>query len=167
MEAYLLDTNAASALWDEQCPCHEQARDCLEQLGRNGVIYISRIVAAEVFYGHKLFLASDERRRKIIEEKLAAFELVKEIGRHTVDPYASIRAKLFTQYGTRDAKNQMKRKRPEQLLDATTATTLQIQENDLWTAAIALEHNMILISDDRMTAICSVEPELRLQTWKR
>ena len=59
--------------------------------------------------------------------------------------------------------------RPEQLLDPITAKELEIQENDLWIAAQAIAHEMVLVTNDRMTRIRDVakgaKQELRIQNW--
>lgn len=57
--------------------------------------------------------------------------------------------------------------RPEQLVDPTTAKELDIQENDLWLAAQALEHNLVLVSHDKMTRLRKVAEELRVQDWAK
>ncbi len=165
IKVYLLDTNIASALWDLNNPNHHDARLFVGALGVDRV-YISRFVVAEILYGHKVFAGSDPSRRKIIEDKMRAFPLVKDVDKHTVEPYSDIRAALFGKYGDRDREGRMKKKRPESLVDETTSEQLQIQENDLWMAAIAVQHNMGFVSDDKMERIKKVWPAFDLIPWK-
>lgn len=163
-QVYLLDTNIASALWDANNPYHDHARQFVQGLGE-GRVYISRFVQAEILYGHKVFAGSVDVRRKIIEDAMRAFPLVKDVDKHTAGPYSDIRAALFARFGDRDREGKMKKKRPESLVDKTTSEQLQIQENDLWMAAIAVQHNMGLVSDDRMERICAVWPAFILIPW--
>jgi tRNA(fMet)-specific endonuclease VapC len=165
MRAYLLDTNFTSALWDGLNPHHETARTFLRGLG-DSIIYISRIVEAEILYGHKVHESSDLARRQRIEEVMRAFPLIREIDRHTTDPYSDIRAALFKEFAPRDKKGKIKKLRPESLVDKTTSEELQIQENDLWMASIAIQHKMFLVSEDKMKRIKQVWPALELVTWK-
>lgn len=165
LTVYLLDTNIASALWDGLHPFHAHARRFVEGLGEARV-YISRFVEAEILYGHKVYAGSDQIRRRIIEEKMAAFPLVKDVDKHTSEPYSDIRAALFAKFGDRDREGKMKKQRPETLVDKTTSEQLQIQENDLWMAAIAVRHNMVLVTDDKMRRIKEVWPAFEWMPWK-
>jgi tRNA(fMet)-specific endonuclease VapC len=165
MKVYLLDTNFTSALWDGLNPHHETARTFLSGLG-DSIIYISRLVEAEILYGHKVHESSDPARRKQIEETMRAFPLVREIDQHTTNPYSDIRAALFKQFAPRDKKGKLKKLRPESLVDNTTSKELEIQENDLWMASIAVQHKMFLVTEDKMKRIKEVWPALELVTWK-
>jgi tRNA(fMet)-specific endonuclease VapC len=166
LSAYLLDTNVASAFWDLNNPWHDDAQKFVEGLGSNRV-YISRIVIAEILYGHKVFAGSDAARRKVIEDAMKIYPLVIDVDKHTVDPYSDIRAALFSKFGDRDREGKMKKKRPEILIDKTTSEQLQIQENDLWMAALSVQHNLPLVSDDKMERIKEVWPAFNLVPWKR
>lgn len=134
--------------------------------GEDGV-YISRITVAEIEYGYKVFLGADPNRRQMILDALKAFGKFREIDKHTTAPYSDIRAALFRQFAPREKKGKITRKRPEELIDNTTARELKVQENDIWIAAIAVQHNMILVTEDRMTHIFQVEPRLRYQFWRK
>ena len=92
--------------------------------------------------------------------------VTKDITKHTTEPYSDIRAALFQKFSPKDKRGKMTKKQPVQLIDKTTATELGIQENDLWIAAIALYHKMVLVTDDRMNRIREVAPELRCYLWR-
>jgi tRNA(fMet)-specific endonuclease VapC len=164
---YLLDTNAASALWDSLHPYHNDADILLKSLKAEDGIYISRVSVAEIQYGLKVALAADITRRAEVERQMASFS-VREIGEHTTGPYSDIRSALFLKYGGRNARGRVKQKRPEQLIDQTTARALGIQENDIWIAAIAIEYNLTLVTDDRLAHIKEVcGDRLQIVRWKR
>lgn len=168
MKVYLLDTNIASALWDELDENHDDALVFMESAASSGdVIYVSRITIAEIEYGYKLYASKQPDRRRKAEGAMRAYTLIKDINKNTTEPYSDIRAALFTQFAPRNVKDRIRNVRPERLTDKTTARELGIQENDLWIAAIAVEYNMFLVSDDRMDHIKSVWPALELVKWKR
>lgn len=166
MDIYLLDTNAASAFWDGNNKYHRDMVDFIQGIGGEHYVYISRVVVAEIEYGHKVYLSSDSNRREIIEKAMKIFK-VRDIDRHTTAPYSDIRASLFRHFGRVDSKGKLKKQWPEELVDRTTSKELGIQENDLWMAAIAVEYNMVLVTEDKMIRIRQVEPRLRCVTWRK
>lgn len=167
MRAYLLDTNAASALWDELDPAHKDAMDFVRGVGGSGVIWAPRVIIAEIEYGFKVYIGVDPTRRAVIERIMYGFQ-VREIGPHTTGPYSDIRAALFLKFGDRHiTTGKIKNKRPETLVDRTTSRELGIQENDLWIAAVAVEYNLILVTEDKLTNITLAYPDLKCIGWKK
>jgi tRNA(fMet)-specific endonuclease VapC len=167
MRVYLLDTNAASALWDVGDAHHADALRFVQNAASAGdVIYVSRIVIAEIEYGFKLYTSADPTRRSQADAAMRAFTSIREVRRGTTEHYSNIRAALFQTYAPRDSKNKVRNVRPEQLIDKTTALLLGIQESDLWMAAIAVEYNMIFVSDDKLTHIQAAWPSLKVVKWK-
>jgi tRNA(fMet)-specific endonuclease VapC len=168
MKAYLLDTNIASALWDELDRDHPDALKFVTDVASiGGLVYVSRITIAEIEYGLKLYVSKQPVRSAKAEAAMRIYKNVRDIGKGTTEHYATIRAELFRRYAPKDAKNRIRQVRPEQLLDKTTGQFLGIQENDLWIAAIAVERNMVLVTDDRMVRIQAVTPNLTIAKWKR
>lgn len=168
MKVYLLDTMTASALWDQGDADHKSVLGNAQRAAASGdVIAVSRITIAEIEYGYELYTSKDPARRSKAEANMRAFTLIKEISKGTTGPYSKIRAALFTKFAPRDSRNRVRSVRPERLIDKTTGAELGIQENDLWIAAIAVEYNMILVSDDRMRHIKDVWPSLRFVEWKK
>lgn len=52
--------------------------------------------------------------------------------------------------------------------DPVTAKELGIDENDLWIAAQSIEHNLILVSNDKMARIREVAgPVLDVEDWTK
>ena len=169
MKAYLLDTNIASALWDTIDKDHPHAFKFVADAAAKGdLVYVSRISIAEIEYGMKLYVSTDPVRRAKANSAMGAYKNIREITKATTDPYATIRAALFNEFAPRDSKGRVKSRRPEQLLDKSTALTLGIQENDLWIAAIAVEYHMILVTEDKMKRIQEVvpPPALTVVKWK-
>lgn len=165
MDLYLLDTNFASVLWDGLHKEHQNALSFVQNLGGENHLYISRITVAEIEYGYKVHLGADANRKQVIEKAMRAFK-VREIDRHTTAPYSDIRAALFQRYAPKNKRGLPSKKRPEELIDKTSARELGIQENDLWVAAIAVQHNMILVTEDRISHISEVENRLQCINWR-
>ena len=166
-KSYLLDTNIASALWDELDENHADALTFIQNAAALGdLIYVSRITIAEIEYGYKLYVSTQQDRRNKAEEAMRAYRNIKEIGKKTTGPYSDIRAAVFTLFAPRNSKNRIKNVRPERLTDKTTGAELGIQENDLWIAAIAVEYNLYLVTDDRMARIREAWPGLKVVKWK-
>ena len=52
------------------------------------------------------------------------------------------------------------------LWERTPDKLLGIQENDLWQASVAMERNLVLVTNDRMSRIADVAgPDLRIGRW--
>ena len=166
MRVYLLDTNITSALWDKRDRYHAEALRFIQSVGSADRVYISRIVIAEIDYGNYLYINADAERRKMVQAAMQAFEHIREVDNYTAHTYSVMRAALFRRYGTRTSKNRIKKVRPECLVDKTTSLELGIQENDLWMAAIAVQYNMIFVTDDYMSRIKDVWPSLKLLRWR-
>ena len=162
-DSYLLDNNIFSALCDGEHPKHSQAEDFLREIGKD-FVFVPYIVIAEVRYGCNVVFKKDIQRQNNIEKYIKGFErsayTYKAIGKHTITPYSQIRAKLFRKYGTKDAKQRIKEKLPEDLMDISKSKSLGIDENDLWICAIALEYNLVLVTNDKMTRIKEVAMEI-------
>lgn len=162
-DSYLLDNNIFSALCDGKHPHHNEAEKFLQNIN-NDFVFVPYIVIAEVRYDCNVVFKKDIQRQDSIEKFIKNFErseyTYKAIGKHTTTPYSQIRAELFRKYGTKDAKNRIKEKLPEDLMDISTGKSLGIDENDLWICAIALEYNLILITNDKMTRIKEIAMEI-------
>ena len=155
MDSYLLDTNVASWLLDAGDKKHQGALNFVKGVGGDDLIYLSRVTIAEIEYGYKINPNVDKARKKVIDQRIALFQL-REINRHTTEPYSEIRAALFRQFAPRNKRNLPKSKRSESLIDRTTGKELGIQENDIWIAAIAVQYNLVLVTQDEMRNIQQV-----------
>jgi hypothetical protein len=72
---------------------------------------------------------------------------------------------LFFKY----APQSHRQKRPEMWEDPLTAQPLGIDENDLWTAAQAVEHNLVLITSDKLLRLRDADHDGRLliENWTK
>jgi len=167
VEGYLLDTNIVRFWFDPARAEHDRVRSRIEALPGDSPMMISAITLGEIEYGHRaLGDTGDPAQERIFLEFLESrLPVVLNVERHTRASYGSLRARLFEKFAPKERRK--KSLRPEQLIDPTTSKELGIQENDLWLAAQALEHNLVLVSHDKMTRLRKVAEELRVQDWAK
>ena len=178
MNTYLMDTNIASALWDEGDKDHSAAVDFVKRMGIASHFNISVITYAEVKWGFLSFPAKTpehKNRRKIIEKKMKHhFPEMLPIDRFVVDYYAKLRAALVNYFAPWEFRDRIKKGiRIEDLVDEATGKLLGIQENDLWQTAIALRYKCVLVTEDKMNHIRKAadivhdsQPEINLNIRK-
>lgn len=169
MDGYLLDTNAASVLWDAKHRDHEKIWSFLQERSEDP-IWISVIVLAEVEYGLKTAPNADADRQRAVRNEMAKFPFVLEVDKHTIPTYSALRAELFRACSPVNSRGRLTVKWPEDLCERTTAKALGIQENDLWIASQAIQYNLISVTDDRMARIQDVSDvlndPLRMARWR-
>lgn len=171
MDGYLLDTNAASVLWDARHADHDKIRAFLESVSP-APIWISIVALAEVEYGLKTAPAMPLDIHTDVRGEMAKYPEVLELDKHTAEPYSDLRAELFKTYAPRDRKERrLTKKWVEDLFERTSAKELHgCQENDIWVASLAIQYNLVLVTEDRMVPIvevskCLPDP-LRIQKWR-
>lgn len=168
MEAYLLDSNAISDWFDKMQTRHLAVAQRAERVAQSdAVLMTSTVVIGEIIYGVKVAPREKVQALDALMEQIdiqfvrRRFLLGPE--RSTALVYGDLRARLFEKFAPKDRRR--KGLRPEELIDPVTAKELGIQENDLWIAAQAIERNLVLVTNDTMTRIKEVAPELRVEDW--
>ena len=169
MNGYLLDTNAASVLWDRRHRAHQEIRAFFEGEGESPT-WISIFVLGEIEYGLKIAPQMDEDRQNEVRRQMAAFPFVLDVDKHTVESYSDLRAALFKKYSPKDRRGRLEAKRPEDLWERTTAKELGVQENDIWIAAQAIQYNLAVVTGDHMRRLQEVSLTLpyplQLASWQ-
>jgi len=161
IDGYLLDTNHVRYWFDNSAGVLAR----IATLPKETPLRVSAITLGEIEYGHKAESPSAPTEIQLkfslfVRSKLPA---VLPVTTSTTTYYGDIRSKLFTRFSP---KQKQKRRRPEQLLDPVTGKELGIQENDVWIAAQALEHDLILVTNDPMHRIREVVLDLRVENWQ-
>lgn len=154
MPGYLLDTNHISA-WEEQNPIFMAH---LREVPPENIIWVCPISLAEIECGLRITTATDAQRRaacrRFIEEQVRDF--VRAIDITTRESYAEIMERIWRTHpppANRRIKTQQH------------LSNLGVDVNDVWIAAVALEHGLILLTDDRMDTIRACVPEMRVDNW--
>jgi tRNA(fMet)-specific endonuclease VapC len=145
---YLLDTNHCGEIIKN----NPEVCLILDEQAESGAS-ISIIV-----YGELLYMAEKSRQKdqnkKLINDFLEQIKLY-FLDEDTGVIYSQLKVALFENFAPKD---KAKRRR-------TTLQNLGFGENDLWIAATALQHNLILVSADsdftRIQEVC----DLQLESW--
>jgi predicted nucleic acid-binding protein len=162
MDTYLLDTNLVSVLYDARRPNHKAVRQAVAALDPLAPQLISVITIGELRFGLALSRAAGQPLKHIEAciEKAEEHPLA-EIGRYTGEAFAYVKSSVALQ------RLNVRRRIPrwvEGWTDRITGQLLQIDENDLWLAAQAVERNFVVVTSDQdfIQIIATAVPELRV-----
>jgi predicted nucleic acid-binding protein len=112
---------------------------------------------AEVEWGLRTTNTTDAQRRarcrRFIEDN--ALEFVQPIQTTTRDSYADIMHRIWQAHPPASVRIETQRH----------LSDLGVDVNDVWIAAVALEHGLILLTTDRMDTIRNCVPEVVMQNW--
>ncbi|MBM3550236.1 MAG: type II toxin-antitoxin system VapC family toxin [Alphaproteobacteria bacterium] len=163
MDAYLLDTNLVSVLYDGGRPNHLAVRNALSALDPAAPQLVSAITIGELRFGLALSRAAG-RPLSHIEACIERTEEhpLAEVGRYTAEAFGYVKSNLALQ------RVDIQRRLPrwvEAWSDRVTGQLLQIDENDLWITAQAMERNLVVLTSDPdfTCVIAKAVPELRVQ----
>ncbi|MBD2577190.1 type II toxin-antitoxin system VapC family toxin [Oscillatoria sp. FACHB-1406] len=145
---FLLDTNhCSSAILGNL-----QVRDRLNRIG-DGAIATCTIVESELFD-----MAARSQQRQANTDLVRHFLeglYIYPLDDITAEVYGTLKAGIFARYAPKD-KAQRRRTNLEQL---------GVGENDLWIAAVVLQHQLTLVTSDRdFRRIQAVEP-FEMESW--
>lgn len=144
---YLLDTCIISNLYDPRRKKHSDVRSAIEALDPASPQFLSVIVLAELLFGLRMAESTGQdltHIRSTIERADEGRRLAK-IGYHTSESYGEVKSQLALHWINPEAKRP---RWPEDWKDRVTAKNLQIDENDLWLVAQAVERNYVLLTSD-------------------
>ena len=155
MADYLLDTNILSFWYNTNCSEHPNviarvntARQMAPGTGYTSRLFVSIVTLGEMQYGHCVALTPDVNQQaayvKFVREHCP---VALEMTAHVAEQYGQMRAWLFNNCSPNALRS--KAKRAEELVFAASGKELGIDENDLWIAAQAMTHNLVLVTHDR------------------
>ena len=150
MEQILLDTNFVSVLFDPRRPNFAAVQARAQAFAQTDLVYLSAVVLAELRYGMEAAQRAGQDVSHIRQTltQAASYPLA-EIGRHTAEAYGDVKARLADHY------LDMSRRAPrwlENWQDRASAQILQVDENDLWIVAQAVERDYLLVTSDQRLA---------------
>jgi len=161
---YLIDTNIASYWFNPKAAEHAAVKNVVERLATTQRrLFFSHVSIGEVEYGYRSNRLDESKRSAFVaflDEHLPLRLGIDDPG--TTAAYGDLRARLFARFAPKTGK---KVRQPEQLIRPDTASSLGIQENDLWIAAQAIAHDLVLVTHDDMNHLKSVAPELIVEDW--
>lgn len=182
MQDYLLDTNIIAYWFDTARPEHAKvvarvtaARQPDPITSYISRLYISVITLGEIEYGARAahvpdpakqahYEAMDAAKSRFVREQCP---IALEITEHVAEQYGELKAWLFNNCGSNAKKS--KAKRAEELVNPTTGKELGIDENDIWIAAQAVTHNLVLVTHDSRgnfgIVLHQFAPVLTVEDW--
>lgn len=175
MQDYLLDTNIIAFWFDTARPEHPKvvarvsaARQPDPTTNYISRLYVSVITLGEIDYGHCVAPTPDPAKQavytKFVDQQCPD---AREITKHVVEQYGELRAWLFNNCGPIAKKSRAKR--AEELVYPTTGKELGIDENDIWIAAEAKTHNLVLVTHDSKgnfgKMLKQFAPTLKVEDW--
>lgn len=153
MPGYLLDTNHIDA-WERQ-DAKFMAR--LREVPPDNIIWVCPISLGEFEWGLRITSTTDAPRRaasrRFIEEQ--ALNFIRPIEITTRESYASIMEQIWRKYPPASGRVDTQRHLSEHGVDV----------NDVWIAAVALEHGLVLLTSDRIETIKACVPDLNVGNW--
>jgi tRNA(fMet)-specific endonuclease VapC len=163
VKGYLIDTNMVNFWYNDQLPEHANVALHVDALDPDDLMFVSAVTIGEIGFGHAITTAPDPTKqaelRAFLEDQ---FPDPLPITASTQPFYAAIRAHIFRTFPPQGRRQ----RRPEQCFDKVHATTLGIDENDLWIASQAVEHKLILVTHDKMARIReTLQDVLLIEDW--
>lgn len=153
MPGYLLDTNHVSA-WEER-DARFLAR--MRAVPPENIIWVCPITLGEIESGLRITASTDAARRhacrSFINREVLIF--VQQITDSTREDYALVMERIYAKYRPANAGVRTQAHLSEHGVDV----------NDVWIAAVALEHNLTLLTADQMKTIRECVPELKVENW--
>jgi predicted nucleic acid-binding protein len=146
MDLHLLDTNVISVLFDARRPNHTAVRAALAAIDPDDAQYISVVVMAELRYGMQAAARAGQDVTHVHQtlDQAERYPLA-DVNRHTAEAYGDVKARLAHHF------LDLSRRPPrwlEDWKDRASSKTLQVDENDLWIVAQAIERNYHLVTTD-------------------
>lgn len=147
-----MDTNHISA-WERRDP---RFLANLRKKPVENLIWVCPISLGEIETGLRIGSPADTDKhracRRFVDEEVLQF--VWEIRVTTRESYAEVMERLWRRHP-----NASKLRTQEHL------SRLGVDVNDVWIVAVAIEHGLILLTDDKLEAIRECVPELKIENW--
>lgn len=155
---FLLDTSALSALLNRDHSLHAKAIAFKDQhAGQEQRLFICVISLSEMQFGLNMYERLTPKPSQIdldaVRGRIQAASGLSEpleVTRHVAIEHGQLRAKWAWKVAPRKAaQGKLKGAPPEGWSDNWPANTLQITENDIWIASMALTHDLTLVTCDK------------------
>lgn len=141
MQGYLLDNNHIEAFFRQGTTIIQKVRT----IPAERMIWVCSITLGEIEAGHLMTQTTNQAQRnkyiKFVNDNFSSFIL--EVSGHTRIYYADILGRIWQKHHPSNSKI----KTEQHLLN------LGVDINDVWAVAVAWEHGLIFVTDDKMACI--------------
>lgn len=177
MPDYLLDTHIVAYWYDSRRAEHAKVLARIEAVRQPDPqtqyvprLFISVITLGEIEQGHRS--AQTPNASSSVQSEYMTFVREEcpeplEITKHVAPHYGDLKAWLFNKFS--DRKKRTKIERAKQIVDPMTARELGADENDIWIAAQAMAHNLVLVTHDARGHFGELQRQfattLRVEDW--
>ena len=152
MNGYLMDTNHVTA-WEAG---NQSLIAKVKSLPTNNLIYTSAVTLGEISAGHQMTTGDAQRHHKVRQfVNLNLIPSVVPISHYTQDYYGDIIGRIWKQTTPSNPKTSTD----------SHLVQLGVNINDVWIVALAWERGLILLTDDKMSCIKLVVPEVTWENW--
>lgn len=166
---YLLDTNVVSVFarlksGESNPQCDSLAKKLKDR--EDARIFLCPICIGEIQRGIRI--APDARILQDVNDLVRSFHGVLPIDETVaVDCYSELWARLFREYASKSKKAGSSRKiRMREWLDPTATYAMQVAENDLWLAAVAMCYKLVLVTHDKMERLKTIsDGDVLFEDW--
>jgi tRNA(fMet)-specific endonuclease VapC len=145
---YLLDTNHCSRIILGDPVVIEHATQIGEQ----------NLCTCTIVQGELVYMMEKSQRREqnllILDDFLQDISLYR-VDEHTAQIYGQLKTKIFNHFAPKEPNKRRK----------ASITSLGFGDNDLWIAAIALQHNLVLVSCDSDFQRMQIVQPLPIESW--
>lgn len=154
MPGYLLDTNHAAAA----CRKHPGVLAKLHSLPANTQVRVCCVTLGEIEAGHQMNPTTNQQRRNdfIAELNRRFLPSALPISSSTRFYYANIIGRIWKKNPPANARIKTERH---------LVKNVGVDINDIWSVATAWEHGLIFVTQDKMTPIRNVVPEVTMDCW--
>jgi len=169
---FLLDTSILSVLVNPSQPLHARVVAFKDQhAGQAQRLFICVISLAEMQFGLNMYErrtpAPNEADLNAVRARIKAAGSLSEpleVTHHVAVEQGRLRSHWAWKLAPRKAaQGKLKGSPPERWSDDWPANTLQMTENDIWIAAMALTHDLTLVTCDKdFDKLTTVDPALRV-----
>jgi len=169
---FLLDTSAISPLVNRRHPKHAQMNAFhLSESKKGHSLFVSVVSIAEMQFGLDVYARHISRPApqslNIVRQYIQVASTISTplpITQRVAIKQGNLRALWALSIApTKATQGKLKGTHPEQWSEQWPANRLRITENDLWIAAIALTHDLVLVTCDKdFERLAQVEPQIRV-----
>jgi predicted nucleic acid-binding protein len=151
VRGFLLDDNHVGAYFREE----PRFMAKLRAIPVDWLMWVCSITLGEIEAGHQITQTTDQKKRDEFSEFVRKTFSIQEVSEYTKSYYGDIIGRIFRKHPPPTGK-----KTERHLVD------LGVDINDVWVVAVAWEHGLIVLTNDKMACIKeAVDKDVQFEDW--